>query len=85
MAAAGRPGTIRADMVREGAVVIDVGVNRIPDPSRKSGMRLVGDADYDNLLNRASAITPVSTGAPNPPGWANATHQRITLLPMPSG
>lgn len=62
VAAAGRPGTIRADMVREGAVVIDVGVNRIPDPSRKSGMRLVGDADYEGLLGRASAITPVPGG-----------------------
>jgi methylenetetrahydrofolate dehydrogenase (NADP+)/methenyltetrahydrofolate cyclohydrolase len=62
VAAAGRPGTIRADMVRPGAVVIDVGVNRIPDASRKSGMRLVGDADYDGLLGRASAITPVPGG-----------------------
>jgi methylenetetrahydrofolate dehydrogenase (NADP+) / methenyltetrahydrofolate cyclohydrolase len=62
VAAAGRPNTVTADMVREGAVVVDVGVNRVPDASKKSGFRLVGDADYAGLLGRASAITPVPGG-----------------------
>ncbi len=62
VAAVGRPLTITADMVRPGAVVIDVGVNRIPDPSRPRGYRLVGDTDYPALLPIASAITPVPGG-----------------------
>ncbi|HPG00077.1 MAG TPA: bifunctional methylenetetrahydrofolate dehydrogenase/methenyltetrahydrofolate cyclohydrolase FolD [Kiritimatiellia bacterium] len=62
VAAAGHPQTIRADMIREGAVVIDVGVNRIPDASKKSGFRLVGDVDFDGVKERASAITPVPGG-----------------------
>ena len=62
IAAAGRPGTLTADMVREGAVVVDVGVNRVDDPEAKRGYRLVGDADFDGLLERASAITPVPGG-----------------------
>ena len=60
--AAGRPGTIRAGMVREGAVVIDVGVNRVPDPAKKSGYRLVGDVDFDAVAPVASLITPVPGG-----------------------
>lgn len=62
VAAAGRPHTLTAEMVREGAVVIDVGVNRIPDAAKKSGFRLIGDADYEDLLPRVSAITPVPGG-----------------------
>ena len=62
VAAAGHPQTIRADMIREGAVVIDVGVNRIPDASKKSGFRLVGDVDFDGVKEKASAITPVPGG-----------------------
>jgi methylenetetrahydrofolate dehydrogenase (NADP+) / methenyltetrahydrofolate cyclohydrolase len=62
VAAAGRPHTIRGDMIREGAVVVDVGVNRVPDASAKSGYRLIGDADFDALKERASAITPVPGG-----------------------
>ncbi len=62
VAAAGRPNTITADMVRDGAVVIDVGVNRVADASKKSGFRLVGDADYEGLLPKVSAITPVPGG-----------------------
>jgi methylenetetrahydrofolate dehydrogenase (NADP+)/methenyltetrahydrofolate cyclohydrolase len=53
---------IKADMVREGAVVIDVGQNVIPAASRKSGTRLVGDVDYDEVKHVASAITPVPGG-----------------------
>lgn len=62
VAAAGRPGTISADMVRPGAVVIDVGVNRVNDSSRKRGYRLVGDVDFDSVAEVASAITPVPGG-----------------------
>lgn len=62
IAAAGRPNTVTADMVKEGAVIIDVGVNRIDDVSKKSGFRLVGDADYEGLLEKASFITPVPGG-----------------------
>jgi 5,10-methylene-tetrahydrofolate dehydrogenase/methenyl tetrahydrofolate cyclohydrolase len=49
-------------MVREGAVVIDVGVNEVPDATRKSGRRLVGDVDYDEVARIAEAITPVPGG-----------------------
>jgi len=62
VAAAGRPKTITADMIRAGAVVIDVGVNRIPDASRKSGFRLVGDVDFDAVKEKASLLTPVPGG-----------------------
>ena len=60
--ATGRPKMITADMVKPGAVVIDVGVNRIPDASRKSGTRLVGDVDFDGVRQVASLITPVPGG-----------------------
>lgn len=60
--ASGHPGTLTADMVKDGAVVIDVGVNRIPDSSKKSGFRLVGDADFEGLKEKASFITPVPGG-----------------------
>lgn len=62
VAAMGRPGAITADMVREGAVVIDVGVNRIPDASRKTGTRLVGDCDFEAVREKAGAVTPVPGG-----------------------
>ena len=62
IAAVGRPRTITADMVKPGAVVIDVGVNRIPDATRKSGTRLVGDVDFDAVRQVASLITPVPGG-----------------------
>jgi methylenetetrahydrofolate dehydrogenase (NADP+)/methenyltetrahydrofolate cyclohydrolase len=58
----GQPRAITADMVREGAVVIDVGVNAIPDATKKSGQRLVGDVDYEAVAEKASAITPVPGG-----------------------
>lgn len=60
--ASGHPHTLTKDMVKNGAVVIDVGVNRIPDSSKKSGFRLIGDCDYDDLLETASYITPVPGG-----------------------
>ncbi|MDY0176700.1 MAG: bifunctional methylenetetrahydrofolate dehydrogenase/methenyltetrahydrofolate cyclohydrolase FolD [Lentisphaeria bacterium] len=62
IAAAGRPNTISADMVREGAVIIDVGVNRVEDPSAKRGYRLVGDVDYEAVKEKAAMITPVPGG-----------------------
>ncbi|MBQ4330692.1 MAG: bifunctional methylenetetrahydrofolate dehydrogenase/methenyltetrahydrofolate cyclohydrolase FolD [Spirochaetaceae bacterium] len=62
IAAAGSPGIIKAHMVKEGAVVIDVGVNRIPDSSKKSGFRLCGDVDFEAVKEVASYITPVPRG-----------------------
>lgn len=60
--ASGHPHTLTGDMIKQGAVVIDVGVNRIPDSSKKSGYRLVGDCDFDDLKEKASFITPVPGG-----------------------
>ncbi len=62
VAAIGRPRFITADMVKDGAVVIDVGINSVPDASRKSGYRLVGDVDFDAVAQRSSFITPVPGG-----------------------
>lgn len=62
IAAAGRPNTVTADMIRDGAVVIDVGVNRIEDVTKKAGFRLVGDADFEGCKAKASMITPVPGG-----------------------
>lgn len=62
IAAAGHPKTISADMVRPGAVVIDVGVNRIPDSTKKSGFHLEGDVDFAAVKEVASYITPVPKG-----------------------
>jgi len=62
IAAAGRPNTITAEMVKEGAVVIDVGVNRIDDPTKKRGYRLVGDVDFEAVKEKASLISPVPGG-----------------------
>lgn len=60
--ALGRPLYLTADMVKEGAVVIDVGINRIDDPTKKSGFRLAGDVDYENVAPKCSYITPVPGG-----------------------
>ena len=60
--AAGRPNTLTGDMLKPGAVVIDVGVNRIPDATRPKGFRRSGDADFDSCAEVASAITPVPGG-----------------------
>lgn len=62
IAAAGSPRMITADMIKPGAVVIDVGVNRIPDETAKKGYRLVGDVDFEGACAVASAITPVPRG-----------------------
>ncbi|MEZ4966153.1 MAG: tetrahydrofolate dehydrogenase/cyclohydrolase catalytic domain-containing protein [Saprospiraceae bacterium] len=62
VAAIGIPQFVKADWVKEGAVVIDVGINRIPDASKKSGARLVGDVDFDAVAPKCSYITPVPGG-----------------------
>ncbi len=62
IAAAGKPNTITADMIKPGAVVIDVGVNRIEDSTKKSGYHLVGDVDFEKVREKASLITPVPGG-----------------------
>lgn len=60
--AAGMPNTLTADMVKEGAVVIDVGINRVEDATKKRGYRLVGDVDFEGVKEKASMITPVPGG-----------------------
>jgi methylenetetrahydrofolate dehydrogenase (NADP+)/methenyltetrahydrofolate cyclohydrolase len=62
IAAAGRPNTVTADMVKDGVVVIDVGVNRVDDATKKRGYRLVGDVDFEAVKEKASLITPVPGG-----------------------
>jgi methylenetetrahydrofolate dehydrogenase (NADP+) / methenyltetrahydrofolate cyclohydrolase len=62
IAAAGRPKTITADMVKDGVVIIDVGVNRVEDKTAKKGYRLVGDVDFEAVKEKASLITPVPGG-----------------------
>ena len=62
IAAIGKPHFVTADMVGEGAVVIDVGINRVDDPSDPRGYKLVGDVDFDAVKGKTSAITPVPGG-----------------------
>ncbi|MDO4195031.1 MAG: bifunctional methylenetetrahydrofolate dehydrogenase/methenyltetrahydrofolate cyclohydrolase FolD [Prevotellaceae bacterium] len=62
IAAIGRPGFVTADMVKEGAVVIDVGTTRVPDATRPKGFRLSGDVDFENVAPKCSYITPVPGG-----------------------
>lgn len=62
IAAIGSPLFIKEDMVKDGAVVIDVGINRVEDPAAKKGYRIVGDVDYENVEKKASFITPVPGG-----------------------
>ena len=62
IAAIGRPGFVTADMVKEGAVIVDVGTTRVPDATRKSGFRLSGDVDFENVAPKCSFITPVPGG-----------------------
>lgn len=62
IAAMGQPAFVTADMVKPGAVVIDVGTTRVPDPSRKTGFRLQGDVDFESVSSLCSAITPVPGG-----------------------
>lgn len=62
VAALGIPEFVKADMVKEGAVIIDVGITRVPDPSRKSGFKLKGDVDFEQVSPKCSWITPVPGG-----------------------
>jgi methylenetetrahydrofolate dehydrogenase (NADP+)/methenyltetrahydrofolate cyclohydrolase len=62
ISAIGQPGFLTADMVKEGAVVMDVGITRIDDPSKKKGYRLTGDVDFENVAPKCSYITPVPGG-----------------------
>jgi len=62
VAALGRPGFLTADMVKEGAVVIDVGITRVPDNTKKSGYRIAGDVDFEKVSAKCSFITPVPGG-----------------------
>ena len=62
IAAIGRPHFLGAEHIREGAVVIDVGINRVDDPTHPKGCRLVGDVDYDAVASKCAAITPVPGG-----------------------
>lgn len=62
IAALGSPGFLKGDMVREGSVIVDVGITRISDPSKKSGYRLEGDVDFESVAPKASYITPVPGG-----------------------
>jgi methylenetetrahydrofolate dehydrogenase (NADP+)/methenyltetrahydrofolate cyclohydrolase len=62
IAAAGKPGLVNADMIKEGAAVIDVGVNRVPDPQAKRGYRLRGDVDFEGAAQKAGFISPVPGG-----------------------
>lgn len=62
VAALGKPGFVTEDMVKEGAVIIDVGITRVPDESKKSGFRISGDVDYEKVAPKSSYITPVPGG-----------------------
>ena len=62
IAAAGQPGLIKAEMVKEGVVIIDVGINRVADEKSEKGYKLVGDCDFESLKSKASWITPVPGG-----------------------
>ncbi len=62
IAAVGRPGFVTADMVKDGATVIDVGTTRVPDATRKSGFRLSGDVDFESVAPKCAYITPVPGG-----------------------
>lgn len=93
VAALGQPGFVTADMVKPGATVIDVGTTRVPDSSRKSGYRLSGDVDFDNVAPKCSFITPVPGGVgpmticslmKNTLLAANATTKDISGKPLQS-
>ena len=81
IAAAGRPNTVTADMVKAGVVVIDVGVNRVDDPSARRGFKLVGDVDFDAVKEKAAAISPVPGGV-GPMTITMLMHNTITSAKM---
>ncbi|MDE6541029.1 MAG: bifunctional 5,10-methylenetetrahydrofolate dehydrogenase/5,10-methenyltetrahydrofolate cyclohydrolase [Muribaculaceae bacterium] len=79
ISAAGCPGLVQADMVAEGAVVVDVGTTRVADPSRRSGYRLAGDVDFDAVAPKCSYITPVPGGV-GPMTIASLLHNTLTAF-----
>jgi methylenetetrahydrofolate dehydrogenase (NADP+)/methenyltetrahydrofolate cyclohydrolase len=84
IAAIGVPGFVKADMVKEGAAIIDVGVNRVEDSSKKSGFKLVGDVDFDAVKEKAGAISPVPGGA-GPMTITMLLHNTIRAAKMQKG
>ncbi len=62
VAALGKPGFLKAEMVKEGAIIIDVGITRVPDESKKNGFAIKGDVDFETVVQKASYITPVPGG-----------------------
>ncbi|MGC9349259.1 MAG: bifunctional 5,10-methylenetetrahydrofolate dehydrogenase/5,10-methenyltetrahydrofolate cyclohydrolase, partial [Anaerolineae bacterium] len=84
IAAVGRAEMVKKDWVKEGVVVIDVGINRIGDPSRKRGYRLVGDVDFDGVSDVASWITPVPGGV-GPMTIAMLLHNTVTAAKRAAG
>ena len=62
ISAVGKPKLVTADMVKDGVAIIDVGISRVEDPSKKSGYKIVGDVDFDNVRKKAILITPVPGG-----------------------
>lgn len=79
ISAAGHPGLVRAEMVSEGTVVVDVGTTRVADPSRKKGYRMAGDVDFDNVAPKCSYITPVPGGV-GPMTIASLLHNTLTAF-----
>ena len=62
IAAVGVPNLIKSDMVKEGSHIIDVGINRINDPTTQKGYKVVGDVDYESMLGKVASVTPVPGG-----------------------
>jgi methylenetetrahydrofolate dehydrogenase (NADP+)/methenyltetrahydrofolate cyclohydrolase len=62
IAALGKPEFVKEDMIKDGAVLIDVGITRVPDETKKSGFRLIGDVDFETVKEKCSFITPVPGG-----------------------
>jgi len=84
IAAIGSPRFVKADMVRQGAVVIDVGINRVEDKTAEKGYRLVGDVDFDAVSAKASLITPVPGGV-GPMTIAMLMHNTVRAAKMRHG
>ena len=82
--ASGRPNTVTADMVKEGAVVIDVGVNRVKDPTTQRGYRLVGDVEFAGVAEKAAAISPVPGGV-RPMTIAMLLHNTLRAAQLRAG
>ena len=84
IAAIGKPEFVTADMVKDGATVIDVGINRVDDPTAKRGYRLVGDVEFDTVSKKAALITPVPGGV-GPMTIAMLLHNAVKACKMQNG